>query len=255
VAKAHEAAEELMAVGQRMNDPRSIGFGMQLQAWKSLTSDDYVAALNFAETSMNIARTPWDRESARNAKIVSLVLLRRPEGIVMLRDFMDQCTANGWHLHLAGADGIRSIALVINGKIGEGIRWMKQAILRREREGYRAAADWYRMFLSEIYLEIVSGKEKPAAKVVARNLFTIVATIVRAEKPIQSLVEKVRQNPQFDLQGHHIGRCEMILGLLYKAKKKRALAIQHLTEAKRIASQFGPTPMLAKIEAALAEVG
>ena len=46
----------------------------------------------------------------------------------------------------------------------------------------------------------------------------------------------------------------MILGLLYKAKKKRALAVQHLTEAKRIASQFGPTAMLARIETALAEL-
>jgi hypothetical protein len=46
----------------------------------------------------------------------------------------------------------------------------------------------------------------------------------------------------------------MILGLLYKAKKKRALALEHLTEARRIASQFGPTPMLAKIDAALTEL-
>jgi hypothetical protein len=46
----------------------------------------------------------------------------------------------------------------------------------------------------------------------------------------------------------------MILGRLYKFKKKRALAIQHLTEAKRIVSQFGPTPILAKIEAALADL-
>jgi hypothetical protein len=45
-----------------------------------------------------------------------------------------------------------------------------------------------------------------------------------------------------------------VLGLLYKAKKRRGLAVQHLTEAKRIISQFGQTPMLAKIEAALAEV-
>ena len=47
----------------------------------------------------------------------------------------------------------------------------------------------------------------------------------------------------------------MILGLLYKAKKKRALAVQHLTEAQRIISQFGQTPMLARIDAALAELG
>jgi hypothetical protein len=64
----------------------------------------------------------------------------------------------------------------------------------------------------------------------------------------------VRENPQFDPNGHFIGRCEMIMGLLYKTKKKGALAVQHLTEAKRIASQFGPTPMLARIDAELAEL-
>jgi hypothetical protein len=52
----------------------------------------------------------------------------------------------------------------------------------------------------------------------------------------------------------HIGRVETILGLLYQVKNKRALALQHLTEAKRIASQFGTTPTLAKIEEALAKL-
>ena len=46
----------------------------------------------------------------------------------------------------------------------------------------------------------------------------------------------------------------MILGLLYQGRKKRALALPHLTEAKRIVSQFGPTPMLERIDAALAEL-
>ena len=46
----------------------------------------------------------------------------------------------------------------------------------------------------------------------------------------------------------------MILGLLYKTKKKRALAVQRLGEARRILSQFGQTPMLARVETALAEL-
>jgi hypothetical protein len=46
----------------------------------------------------------------------------------------------------------------------------------------------------------------------------------------------------------------MILGLLYKAKKKKALAAGHLSEARRIVSAFGPSPMLTRIEAALAEL-
>jgi hypothetical protein len=32
------------------------------------------------------------------------------------------------------------------------------------------------------------------------------------------------------------------------------MAVHHLTEAKRIASQFGPTPMLARIDAELADL-
>ena len=67
MAKAHEAAEELMAVGRRMSDPRSIGFGLQLEAWAALVSDDYVAALDFAETGISVARTPIDRVNAMNA--------------------------------------------------------------------------------------------------------------------------------------------------------------------------------------------
>ncbi len=47
----------------------------------------------------------------------------------------------------------------------------------------------------------------------------------------------------------------MILGLLYKIKRRRALALEHLTEAKRILSRFGQTPILARVDAALAELG
>ena len=46
----------------------------------------------------------------------------------------------------------------------------------------------------------------------------------------------------------------MILGLLYKVKKKRALATTHLMEARRIVSAVGPSPMLTRIETALAEL-
>ena len=47
----------------------------------------------------------------------------------------------------------------------------------------------------------------------------------------------------------------MILGLLYKGKGKRARAVQHLIEAKRILSQFGKTPILTKVQVALTELG
>ena len=51
-------------------------------------------------------------------------------------------------------------------------------------------------------------------------------------------MQLVRQNPQFDPNGQFFGWCEMMLGLLYKAKHKRELAVRHLTEGELIMSQF-----------------
>jgi hypothetical protein len=56
-------------------------------------------------------------------------------------------------------------------------------------------------------------------------------------------------------KGFIIGRAKMVHGLLYKTKKKRSLALEHLTEARRILSQFGQIPILARVDAALAELG
>jgi tetratricopeptide (TPR) repeat protein len=254
VAKAQQAAQTLLAVGRRMNDPRSIGFGMQLLGWIALASDDYQAALGFTKAGISNARTPWDRESSKNAYCSALVLLKRPEGYQTLRNFMDQAKAGSWLNMLAGCDGAMGVALAVRGELAAAIHWMEEAIARREEEGYRAVADWYRMFLCEIYLEIISGKERPPLRVLMRNALTLVIVMLSVRNRVSTLVARVRENPQFDPNGHFIGRCEMIMGRLYKAKKKGALAVQHLTEAKRIASQFGPTPMLARIDAELAEL-
>ena len=51
------------------------------------------------------------------------------------------------------------------------------------------------------------------------------------------------------------GRAQMILGLLYKIKGQPVAAQQHLSEARLILSQFGQTPMLARVDAALADLG
>jgi hypothetical protein len=254
VSQAQAAAQELMRVGRRLNDPRSLGFGMQLLGWIALTSDDYKAALGFAETGISAACTPFDLEASKEAHAVASVLLRLPEGYSDLCNFMEECKRTGWLYALVGADGVMGVALALRSEIGAAIRWMKASISKREQEMYGTAADWYRLFLCEIYLEVIAGKEKVPVGVLLRNASAIVSVMVCAGKAIPALVAHVRRNPHLDPNGHYIGRAEMIMGLLYKAKKKRALAVRHLTEAKRIVSQSDPTPMLAKIEAALAEL-
>src|SRR5262249_7876701 len=96
---------------------------------------------------------------------------------------------------------------------------------------------------------------KPPFLILLKNLPILLKLMVNAPSRIRVLVTHVIDNPRFDPAGHFAGHALTILGLLYKAKKKRVLALQHLNEAKRIFSQFGQTPILARVETALAELG
>ena len=254
MGRARETAEELMAVGRRMNDPRSIGYALAVESLIALMSDDYAAALELAERSVDISVAPFERETANSARHAALVLLRRPDGLVELQNFLSRCRTNGWMLLHQGPEDLLGVALIINGKPSEGVRLMNEAIVNREREGYQASADWCRMFLCEVYLEMLAGKRRPSARALLQNFKLLVTARLTGEKRIRDLIARVRANPQFDPNGHYIARCEMILGLLAKVKRRPAEARQHLSEARRITSQFGPSPMLRRIEKALAEV-
>ena len=184
------------------------------------------------------------------------MLLRQTEaGAKLLEEDRRRFVADGNYYRLSGPGGIMGVCNVLQGNIGKGIHIIEAAILRREEEGYLDQADWMRMFLCEVYLQIIAGKEKLPLPSLPKNLPIIVKVMFTASSRIPVLMTHVLKNPHLDPSGHHVGRVQMILGLLYKTKKRPALALQHLTEAKRIIAQFGQTPMLARIDAALVELG
>jgi len=174
---------------------------------------------------------------------------------MLLEAYRRRCVADGQLEQLNSTDTIFGLCKILQGNIRDGLRLIEEAILRREKEGFRAMADWSRLALAETYLQMIAGNEKPPPlPILLRNLPTILRVMVTAPSRIPDLLKRVLANPHFDPAGHHIGRAQMILGLFYKVKKKRALALQHLTEAKRILSQFGQTPILARVDMALAEL-
>jgi class 3 adenylate cyclase len=251
---ARESARELLEFGRVLNDPRSTGFGLYLLAYIAFFSDSYAEALEYSEQSLAVVVTPVDRLIALGAKAFALALLGRiDEGVALLEEYRRGCVAHGYLYGSAAGEVPFGVCKIFQGDITEGLYLIEQAILKRDKEGLPDLADLFRLNLAEVYLQIIAGKEKPTLSALLKNLPILLKVIVSGSGRIHALMTHVLRNPHFDPDGHHVGRAQMILGLLYKVKKKRALAVQHLTEAKRIASQFGPTPMLAKIEAALAE--
>ena len=254
--KVRASVGEIMSLGRLLNDPRATGIGLAILTWMALMSDSYAEALDYSEQALAVAKTPFDRYMALNGKGCALVLLRRTEeGVKFLEDERCRCASDGDLYTLSGNDGVMGVSRVLEGDIRGGIRFLEEAISRRESEGYRVAADWYRLFLSEVYLQIIAGSEKLPFWALLRNLPTLLSVMATASSRINALMDCVLRNPQFHPEGHFFGRAQMTLGLLCKAKKKHALAVNHLTEAKRIFSQFGQTPILARVETALAELG
>jgi class 3 adenylate cyclase len=253
---ARISAHELMQVGRMLGDPRSTGLGLALLTWIALVSDSYAEALEYSEQSLAVAIAPFDRSGAISGMGGALVLLRQTEeGLKLLEDSIRRCVVDGDLYTLVGSEGTLGVGKVLQGNIADGIRLLEEAISRLEKEGYRTAADWYRVFLSEVLLQIIAGKEKLSFMMLLRNLPTLVNVLVTASTRIPALMKTVMGNPHFDPAGYHIGHAKMILGLICKAKKRRDPAFSHLTEARGILSQFGETPMLARLDAALAELG
>jgi class 3 adenylate cyclase len=255
VLEAKDAAEKIVVYGRKMNDPRSLGYGVSMQALIAMVSDDHQNAFEIAEQARLMSRVQFEITIADAAKHCSMIPLEIPGAAKDVQAHCDRCRENGWILFTATTDTMMGISDVMAGQIDKGLRRIEASITQCEKEGFQIAADWYRLFLSEVYLEILSGNGGASISVLLRNIRSLSWVIVRGGKLIPEMIQKVRANPMLDPDGHHIGRAEMILGLFYKVKKRKALARQHLSEAQRIIAPAGPSPILTRIEDALAAVG
>jgi hypothetical protein len=178
---ARDAARELMQVGRLLKDPRSTGYGMWLLSIIALWSDSYAEALEYSEQSLAVAVTPVDQNLSTGFKLSALVALRRTEeGAILLEAYRRRCVADGPIEQLTNTDTIFSACKIFQGNIRDGLRFIEEAILRREKEGDRAMADWSRLYLAEIYLQIIAGNEKLPLPTLLRNLPILVRVLVTA---------------------------------------------------------------------------
>ncbi|HEY2663246.1 MAG TPA: hypothetical protein VGI47_02810, partial [Candidatus Binataceae bacterium] len=146
-------------------------------------------------------------------------------------------------------------AQMMQGGLTEGIAFIKRAIVRREQEGYRAAADWYRLILCYVYIDVLEGREKAPLQVILRNLFCLVKLKLTGLREIDHLMDVVRANPLFDPEGFHHAKINMVLGLRWMLARRADRARPYLNEARRLALPFGPTPISKRIDAAIARLG
>ena len=109
---------------------------------------------------------------------------------------------------------------VFKGRIADGIHVIEKAILKAEKEGHKPMVDWLRLDLAEVYLEIMTGREKIVPlPTLLRNLPIVLKVMFTGCARVRAAIAPVLENPHFDPAGFHVGHAKMILDLLYKTKK------------------------------------
>lgn len=254
VTEANELADGMVAWGTARHDPRSLGYGTAMKALVALCTDDYTTALQKSEEALGLARVEWERAIALASRNAALIALGVPGAAEEAEAYLAESERNDWTMMASGPEAMLGIAKLMRGDITDGILHLQRTVARREAEGDQTGANWARMYLCEVYLQILSGGETPPLPVLLRNLPTLAKVMIFGARDLREMVRKVHADPHFAPNGHYFARGSMFLGLLSKVKKDRPAAIAHLSEALRIIEPAGSSSLRTRIEAALEEL-
>ena len=118
------------------------------------------------------------------------------------------------------------------GQLSDGIRLIEQSISRSDELGHVAAGAWERIILAEIYIEVLSGREKPATSVLFKNFWTIVGVMVFGARRARALLQQAAAVKELSQRGVHVARINFDLGVLSAMKKKREEARGYFEKAR-----------------------
>ena len=215
---------------------------------------DRVAATAHAEECLRVAVAPDERRQAAMVKAISGILLGRArEGLEEIDALHAELERSGALINISRAS--QGVALAMLGRVSEGIRVIEKDIARADATGDQSRAAWNRVFLAEIYIQILSGKEKPAAGVLFRNFWTIIGALIFGANCARTLLQQAAAVKMLSERGVFIAHINFDLGVLSAMKKKRNEARSYFEKARVGAESQGADKLVQKINAALAQLG
>jgi hypothetical protein len=217
--------------------------------------EDYASAIQHGEECIAAATTYVDRIMGSliiaHAQILSG---RLNEGMALISHVRAEAEANDWSHLFNAIDGPLGVALVLTGRLKDGLSLLTAFVQRGDREGNVVAADFARMFLAEIYLALLVGDRRPPLRAIVRDAFVLIKAKLRASSEVQSLLGAALRNPFFSPTGLYRARIEFGLGRFYRSRQRPDLARAHLERARLAAAEQGAAAMMARIDTNLAAI-
>jgi hypothetical protein len=255
ISRAKSFAHNIVQNARERSDPRALGLGLWSLGWADIVDEQFADALAHGEEGEKVAVLPLDRLVSTQVKGIALIGLGHvDDGFRILTDLREQFTKNDWRYNIYGSNLILGLALIVQGKLAKGVSHIRRYVAETERQGYRAVADWARILLAEVYLQLLTGKEKPGIRVLLPNLFFLIRTLPFAAQTALRLLSQASANQQFGKSTAMAARISFGIGLSCKIKKRAKEARVHFEHAREIAASLKAIALLAKIDTALAEL-
>jgi hypothetical protein len=247
--KARIWALKLIESGKQREDNRAIGMAYWTLAWIDVQDNLFADAIANAKRCMVTAATPFDRNAGTMVSATGLLLQGRiEEGLAQLLSLKKWALANGWRYSASGVDFAAGPALAATGRIGEGVRMLKEGIAASEANGCRALATWNRMALANLYVRMLASKERPTLKFALSNSGALLRVLTRGNREAQRLLAEAIANDQIHELSISRGRIEIDLAQLSLLRRRADLARQHLKRARLAAAAQESSHMLGEIE-------
>jgi tetratricopeptide (TPR) repeat protein len=248
-------SRELQERGRRLGDPRLQAAGLNNLAWFDLAEERYENLFANASAALDVAIAPQDIGMAHLLRGAGLVFTGRTDaGADLLWSIRTNALAAGWTYITSASDMPLGVAMVLQGKLEKGVRFL-EAIIETDIElGYVVGRDVARMYLAQIYLDLIAPGRRPPAGVILRHLPFFIRTALTGWKRAIEMMLEVRENPVFSDSGYWRARAEANLGFLYLVKQRFGEAQECLLRARPIAERYNSTALLAKIDAGLARI-
>ncbi len=253
--EGREWAQRLLRFGRDRRDSRSAGIGLWMSGWLDLLAEDDASALHHGQECMAVGSTPIDR--IMGSMVTATAQIRTGavrEGLALMRRVRHEIAANDWTYLFVATDGPLGLGMMLSGRLGAGLSWLKAFVKRVEAEQPVAGTDFARLLLAQAYVAITCDNRRLSLAFLVRNLFPLIRVRLTGLEEAERLLMLARRNPMYSPEGILECRIEFALGRIALARKRADLAREHLRRAQNIANNQNAGILRAKIESVLAAI-
>ena len=251
-------AEELLAYAERYYEPFAEQAGELQLGYLDAFNNNPDSAIERADASLAQNLTPLVRVIVKSMKGGALALKGDGRAAYdMLREARKELIAKQCYFPLIGMDYQLGIALVLIGRINDGVRWIEQSIERFQEWGYPPVfAALGHLMLGELYLGFVipDPAHKPDPWILLKNIWFVLRTMPLAARKARYHLEKAVTFSRDHDAPAYLAWSLLDLGRLEAAKGDKRVAATLLEEALERADAVDAYETSRKVLLALAEL-